>query len=88
MGLAKAVITGSHSNTNKASGTLFYMSPELFDEESVDYFCADIYSFGILMHLLLTGNLPFHDYETYKLPILHLKNKLQVQKRTFNSQFE
>jgi len=54
----------------------------------VDYFCADIYSFGVLAHLMLTGNVPFHDCDPYKLPILHSKNKLQVQKRTFGSQQE
>ena len=41
----------------KGVGTLTYMSPEMLNEEEYDY-KTDVYSFGILLYFLFTGNLP------------------------------
>ena len=41
----------------KGVGTLAYMSPEMLNEEEYDY-KTDVYSFGIVIYFLFTGNLP------------------------------
>ena len=38
-------------------GTLAYMSPEMQNEEEYDY-KTDVYSYGIVLYVLFTGNLP------------------------------
>lgn len=43
---------------NPGSGTLLYMAPEQLTSEHLD-FRADIYSFGILIFHMITGQLPF-----------------------------
>jgi serine/threonine-protein kinase len=43
---------------NPGSGTLLYMAPEQLTSEHLD-FRADIYSFGILIFHMVTGQLPF-----------------------------
>mmetsp|Transcript_35528 Transcript_35528/g.41118 ORF Transcript_35528/g.41118 Transcript_35528/m.41118 type:complete len:245 (+) Transcript_35528:35-769(+) len=47
--------------TNKRRGTLLYMAPELAKinkKEMVDATIADVYSLGVCLHLLLTGEFP------------------------------
>jgi hypothetical protein len=43
---------------NPGSGTLLYMAPEQLTSEVIDR-RADIYSFGVVMYHMLTGQLPF-----------------------------
>lgn len=43
---------------NPGSGTLMYMAPEQLTSETIDY-RADIYSFGILLYHMFSGQLPF-----------------------------
>jgi serine/threonine protein kinase len=51
------------TNTGILLGTPAYMAPELFaDPKSVD-FRADVYSLGMTMYVILTGDLPFQNKE-------------------------
>jgi serine/threonine-protein kinase len=61
-GIAKLLDAGAESShktrTGTPIGTSYYMSPEQCRGRKVDH-RTDIYSFGIVVHLLLTGKRPF-----------------------------
>lgn len=47
--------------TSKRRGTYLYMAPEVKNKDSfvqVDGYLADVYSLGVCLHLLLTGEFP------------------------------
>ena len=57
-GIARITAT-SQTQTGVVKGTPYYMSPEQFSGEKVDG-RSDIFSLGVMMYQLLTGNLPFY----------------------------
>jgi serine/threonine protein kinase len=60
-GIAKAPLhTGRVTKHGQTIGTPHYMAPEACRGEEVDH-RADIYSVGVMMYLLFTGQLPHHD---------------------------
>lgn len=64
-GLAMVNFSKTLTPTFRAIGTLVYMAPEQFgDAKSVDV-RADVYSTGVMLHQMLTGQLP---QETLKQP--------------------
>ncbi|MDD2961727.1 MAG: serine/threonine-protein kinase [Muribaculaceae bacterium] len=63
---------GSNDNNNIVIGTPSYMSPEQVIGEAVDK-RSDIYSIGVLLHQLLTGNAP---YDTTTLTEQEISSKI------------
>jgi serine/threonine-protein kinase len=57
-GIARIAAT-SQTQTGVVKGTPFYMSPEQFAGEKVDG-RSDIFSVGVMLYQLITGELPFH----------------------------
>lgn len=57
-----------------AKGTLPYMAPEMFKEESLDE-RTDLYSLGIVLYELVTSKLPFCSDDPVKIISAHLQQK-------------
>ncbi len=57
-GIAKLPNTPSLTLTEKAIGTVYYISPEQASGKETDFF-SDIYSVGIMLYESVTGRLPF-----------------------------
>lgn len=56
-GLAQIVSQGEKSSS--FTGSLGFMAPEIFDKREYDPYKADVWSFGVTLYQLTTGNLPF-----------------------------
>jgi serine/threonine protein kinase len=58
IGVPGGELTDSLTNSGSLMGTPFYMSPEQLRGRTVDH-RADIYAFGVILHQMLSGTLPF-----------------------------
>ncbi|WP_420643815.1 protein kinase domain-containing protein [Candidatus Leptofilum sp.] len=74
-GIAKIVGGRSHTVTGAAMGTAAYMSPEQVKGEQADH-RSDIYSLGIMMYEMLSGETPFHGDSTYQIMLKHINEPL------------
>ena len=60
--------------TTALAGSYIYMSPEEIKGEGTTYL-SDIYSFGIMLYQMITGNVPYYYDSQYKLMKAHLEEK-------------
>lgn len=68
-GIARYMAASDKSS--KVMGTLAYMAPERFDEQSGDA-RSDLYAFGCVLHELLTGSTPFEATGPVAMMTAHL----------------
>ncbi|HEX3761063.1 MAG TPA: serine/threonine-protein kinase, partial [Kofleriaceae bacterium] len=71
-GIAKTPINPKLTNMNETLGSPLFMAPEMIrGEDDVDQ-RTDVYSFGVLLYLMLCGRLPFFDENLLKVMQMHL----------------
>ena len=72
-GIAKLPESTSLTMTNKAIGTVYYISPEQANGEASEQ--SDIYSTGITLYELVTGKLPFFAKASITVAMMHISSE-------------
>jgi serine/threonine-protein kinase len=71
-GIAKTPVNPKLTNMGETLGSPLFMAPEMIrGEDDVDQ-RADVYSFGVLLYLMLCNRLPFFDENLLKVMQMHL----------------
>lgn len=74
-GIAMALNATQLTQTNSVMGSVHYLPPEQASGKSATI-KSDIYSMGILMYELLTGNVPFKGDNAVEIALKHMKDKI------------
>lgn len=72
-GIAKLPESTSLTMTNKAIGTVYYISPEQANGEATMQ--SDVYSTGITLYELVTGKLPFFAKSSLTVAMMHISSE-------------
>lgn len=79
-GIAMALNSTQLTQTNSVMGSVHYLPPEQANGKG-STMKSDIYSLGILMYELLTGNVPFKGDNAVEIALKHLKEKIPSIRR-------
>ena len=74
-GIAMALNATQLTQTNSVMGSVHYLPPEQASGKNATI-KSDIYSMGILMYELLTGNVPFRGDNAVEIALKHMKDKI------------
>lgn len=74
-GIAKLVGSVSQAGSGMPLGTAAYMSPEQVRGDEADH-RSDIYSLGIMLYEMLSGDPPFNGDSTYQVMIQHVNEPI------------
>ena len=74
-GIAMALNATMVTQTNSVMGSVHYLPPEQASGKSATV-KSDIYSLGILMYELITGNVPFKGDNAVEIALKHMKDKI------------
>ena len=74
-GIAMALNATQLTQTNSVMGSVHYLPPEQASGKGATV-KSDIYSLGILMYELITGNVPFKGDNAVEIALKHLKDKI------------
>ena len=83
-GIARSVHTKGMTAKGVIIGTPEYMSPEQAEAKDIDHH-SDIYSFGIILYEMLTGQLPFEGDTPLSIALKH-KQEVPKAPKDLNSQ--
>ncbi|HMG52942.1 MAG TPA: serine/threonine-protein kinase, partial [Kofleriaceae bacterium] len=74
-GIAKTPINPKLTKMGETLGSPLFMAPEMIrgEDDAVDQ-RTDVYSFGVLLYLMLCGQLPFSDENLLKVMQMHLSS--------------
>lgn len=75
-GIARAATSSTMTNTKSVMGSVHYVSPEQAKGSFVDN-KTDIYSLGIVMYELLTGQIPFDGESPIAIAIKHIQEEMK-----------
>ncbi|MBQ7816007.1 MAG: PASTA domain-containing protein, partial [Oscillospiraceae bacterium] len=75
-GIARLATANQRTVTDKAIGSVHYISPEQVRGQSTDG-RSDIYSIGIMMYEMITGKLPFQSETAVSVALQQLSDKAQ-----------
>ncbi|WP_237563703.1 Stk1 family PASTA domain-containing Ser/Thr kinase [Halalkalibacter okhensis] len=78
-GIARAISAATITHTNSVMGSVHYLSPEQARGGHVTY-KSDIYSLGIVLYEMITGELPFQGDTAVSVAIKHLQNDVPSAK--------
>lgn len=81
-GIAKSVASQAESDS-QVIGSVYYVSPEQAKGEKVDQ-RTDIYSFGIMLYEMLTGELPYKGEKSVSVALKHINEQITPPKRLNN----
>ena len=73
-GIARFSRGETHTATNKAIGSVHYISPEQAKGDNIDL-RADLYSVGVMMYEMLTGKLPFESDSAVSVAIKQISDE-------------
>ena len=73
-GIAKLPNAETVTMTDKAIGTVYYISPEQASGQIIDR-RSDLYSVGVMMYEMLTGKLPFDADSPVSVALMQINNK-------------
>lgn len=74
-GIAKAMSETRLTETNQVMGSVQYISPEQAKGQNADE-RADIYSFGIMLFEMITGELPFQSETQVSVALQHIQDDM------------
>ena len=74
-GIAMALNATQLTQTNSVMGSVHYLPPEQASGKGATI-KSDIYSMGILMYELITGNVPFKGDNAVEIALKHMKDKI------------
>lgn len=83
-GIAKLPNTPALTLTEKAIGTVYYISPEQASGKETDFY-SDIYSVGIMIYEAVTGKLPFMADSPLSIAMMQVSQEPQNPKELINA---
>ncbi len=78
-GIAKS-LTAPNEQETEVIGSVYYVSPEQARGDNVDA-RSDIYSMGIMLYEMLTGELPYKGEQTVSVALKHINEKITAPEK-------
>lgn len=74
-GLARPRVGSDSPAEGAVAGTIYYLAPEVIAGQPADV-AADLYAFGVMLYEMVTGRVPFSDYDEESVLSQHLNESV------------